>query len=63
MVNSVAMASDKALFRYQMMWTRVSLFLTLSLFILFIYRFLTLVPLSGIMPLRSSKGPKYPRAI
>lgn len=34
MVNSVAMASDKALFRYQMMWTRVSLFLTLSLYII-----------------------------
>lgn len=34
MANSVAMASDKALFRYQMMWTRVSLSLTLSLYII-----------------------------
>lgn len=31
MTSSVAMASDKALFRYQMMWTRVCLSHSLSL--------------------------------
>lgn len=55
MVNSVAMASDKALFRYQMMWTRVSLFLHILSLYYSSTASSTLVPLSGIMPLRSKR--------
>lgn len=39
-----------------MMWTRVSLSLTLSLSTLFTYPFLVLVPFSGIILSRSQKG-------